>query len=255
VAESLTDSFKGLLDRLGEFFGLFDLSFFVSGTAMFGSIYIWLYKRGYSLDFNDIGLFLSILLIVSCYVIGLVMFACGRRARNIVTAWWRLLFQAKEYRKRKDRSRKINDYKFDEGLVKVINAHGLDVNKLLRDYLARETNRGTWRLYIKLWSILRQNKKYMVSLSFLNRYWVMAATYDGLGMALVFSIILFAESWYGVVGKSLIHSPLEGLISIGILGVAALACFFEAKKNGDYQVEELIAVFASAEDLSVTSQE
>lgn len=68
----------------------------------------------------------------------------------------------------------------------------------LYEYLdtSREIDRGIWRLYVRLWAEIRHSDSVTPSLQLLKRYWVMAATYDGIAISMaLWALLLFAGSF------------------------------------------------------------
>jgi hypothetical protein len=99
------------------------------------------------------------------------------------------------------RQRKNQPKSFDERFGKILKAHGLNEDAEIKQYLDRVDSRGIWRLYVKFWADLRNDVKYANSLAFLKRYWVMAATYDGLSISLFIAILLLIEAKIGLIGN------------------------------------------------------
>ena len=178
--EEIGKALKTIFDKLSDFFDIFDLSFFVSGIATVVCVLLWINLRGFELEYDLKGTILVICSILICYISGLISFVTERWIRMGLGSWIKSKFGKNE-----------NRYdSFDKNFIRIINAHGLESNQLFKEYLQRTDFRGTWRLYVRLWAEIRQDPKYANSLSFLKRYWVMAATYDGLSITLLITIIL-----------------------------------------------------------------
>ena len=232
---------KSIFDKLSDFFDIFDLSFFVSGVAITVSILFWLYQRALY-NFQEIKQVIEIkgivlLFILFCYINGLIAFAAGRLIRTEI---W-------EYLKSKFFEHKNRNDSFDTRLAKIIKAHGLK-NDLINEYIERAEFRGIWRLYVRLWAVVRGNKKYANSLSLLNRYWVMAATYDGLSIFLLIVTFVISDFGFGILGDKVIPGLWITFVIIIIVIFAFCACIREANRYLVYQVEELIATFAAGEN-------
>lgn len=232
---------KSIFDKLSDFFDIFDLSFFVSGVAITVSILFWLYQRALY-NFQEIKQVIEIkgivlLFILFCYINGLIAFAAGRLIRTEI---W-------EYLKSKFFEHKNRNDSFDTRLAKIIKAHGLK-NDLINEYIERAEFRGIWRLYVRLWAVVRGNKKYANSLSLLNRYWVMAATYDGLSIFLLIVTFIISDFGFGILGDKVIPGLWITFVIIIIVIFAFCACIREANRYLVYQVEELIATFAAGEN-------
>lgn len=233
--EEIGKALKTVFDKLSDFFDIFDLSFFVSGVATTICIYWWLSLRNIRFEDYQVNTAFTVTVILMCYVNGLISFAAGRWIRMGIGGWVKSFF-----------NKKLNRYdSFDATLIRIIKAHGLESKRFFRDYLDRTEHRGTWRLYVRLWAEVRQKKKYSSSLSFLKRYWVMAATYDGLSITLMITILLTLDCWIGVFGHRLIDTPMMGIAAIAVQVFMFLACLREADRYVEYQIEELIATIST----------
>ncbi len=235
--EEIGKALKTIFDKLSDFFDIFDLSFFVSGVATTICVLLWMNLRGLNVEYPLSGSIPIIAAILICYISGLISFATGRWIRMGLGGWVKSRL-----------GKRMNRYDaFDENFIRIINAHGLESNLLFKKYLERTEFRGTWRLYVRLWAEIRQDPQFTNSLSFLKRYWVMAATYDGLSITLLIALTLTVESWIGVVATSSIDNHIFGGIALGIQLLMFLACIREADRFVDYQVEEVVATIATNE--------
>ena len=204
---------RSILDRIGEFFHLFDLSFFVSGATTFSAIVYWLSRQETALAPILLPSWVYVVgLTVACYVCGLLSFAVG----SIVTQRLR---------------------KGLPGLLEgVLKAHCADT--MVRPYL--EDRERTWRLYERLWVDVRQTQKCASSFSLLSRYWVMAATYNGVAVScFLWAVILLAEP------------PIaQSSYPIYLLPFLALACGCVSLRQGHsyfrYQVYEIVATLVGS---------
>jgi hypothetical protein len=227
----LAESLKALSGRIGSFFDLFDLSFFVSGSVSLSAFIFWMHLSNQILPMRLEGWLKVLVIILACYVNGLVCFAVGR--------WIRIP---------KRRSNRISV--FDELFSKVLKAHGLADEGTFKEYIGRSTDGGVRRLYIRLWAEVRQLDQLSPSLVVLNRYWVMAATYDGLATALFIWAIVFSV-WSAGIG---IAPPLElrvGIPVIALLLLIAYFCLREAQRFVRNQVEELVATISVQRSKSI----
>jgi hypothetical protein len=144
--------------------------------------------------------------------------------------------------------------------------HGLGDHRLAA-YFERDPRRGAQRLYTRLWAEARQTKELAPSFALIRRYWVMAATYDGVAIALgawwFLVCRLFFEEYMRLVvpgADPLINvsvslsyasrSPLF-LLVLGLL-LAILACWHEAGRYAAYQREELVATIAQHVEATAT---
>jgi hypothetical protein len=228
--EEIGKALKTVFDKIADFFDLFDLSFFVSGIAT-GSTFIYLhylFNDEISIPIEE-GFLKTLLVIVFFYVIGLISFVFGRWLRQA-------LFWKKSYKQ------------FDKRVRAIINVHNLSSTEPYKTYLAYpETDRGVWRLYIRLWAKLRDNDKFINSFSLLKRYWVMTATYDGIASSII--SWTFLVLYLTFINQSLLDISWQWgiVISAGLILVSQL-CVREANRNLYNQAEELIAILANDEN-------
>src|SRR5258706_3852183 len=76
----LGEALKAIFAKVGDFFDIFDLSFFVSGAVCLAALVAWNAVGG----FFEIGLadgYQLIAVALGCYVLGLICFAGGRAPR------------------------------------------------------------------------------------------------------------------------------------------------------------------------------
>ena len=232
--EEVGKAFKSIFDKLSDFFDILDLSFFVSGVALTLSILFWLNQRDLctfqEIQFNGI----LIVYILICYINGMIAFALGRWIRM---GMWENI-KSKLFKKN-DRFKSFEIY-FEE----MIKAHGLENNPTIEKYLERK---GAWRLYIRLWAVIRENKKYANSLSVIKRYWVMAATFDGLSIFSLIAILITSDFGFGIIGKKIITHCWAVYPILIIFLFTFFACIREAGRCVEHQIEEVVATIAAGE--------
>ncbi len=228
AAEEATDAFKTLLVRIGDIFGVFDLSFFVAGAVCAGAVVFGGYVSGASwpagIDLQHWHAAQVITAILGSYVLGIVCFAAGRTLRP--------------------------DQRFYLQLPDQLHAFALDKEYRL-DQLpgaGKERARRCSLLYTRLWAEMRQDKGLAPSFNLVTRYWVMAAMCDGLGAALGLWIVLWL-GWWGQIERGPAHPPHEVMVLVAVLLVgAAWLCFREARRYGGYQMFEIVATLAYRRD-------
>ena len=215
---------RTLFGKISAFFDLFDLSFFVSGSVCLSALVFWAHLANRQLPFELQGWIKVLAVILACYVNGLLCFAAGRLIR-----WGKP-------------GKTIED--FNAHFLDTLRAHGLAEEKPFKDYLDRTSHLGIRRLYIRLWAEARQTDQLSPSLSVINRYWVMAATYDGLSVALLlWSVTLI--NWMAGFGVGSRLSLTFGLPAIILLIVMSRVCIKESRRLVRNQAEELVASVAA----------
>ena len=219
--KELGDALKSIFDKVGQFLDLFDLSFLISGAVTTGAVAFWCHKSGYSLSLPLDGWLSVFALFLTFYIAGLVSFALGRWPRT---------------------GAKSASKSFDSFFELILKAHGLTDDPTCKDYLLRTAQRGGWRLYVRLWAEVRACPSAAPSLTLLNRYWVMAATYDGLFAAgAVWTLVIASRTYWPAHDLSYV----TGSVVVVAIGLSAYACFREAGRYLRYQVEELVAAIAT----------
>lgn len=216
----ITSGLRSIFERVGEFFHIFDLSFFVSGSMMFGAlafVYI-LMKKPRQFPFDPwVGV---LALIIVCYICGLVAFAIGRELSG----------------------RTFRRQTLQRILPIALAAHNLSDENIT---WYTSDNQRLWRLYIRMWSEIAHSGSAPVILHHLMRYWAMAATYDGVA----FSFIVWAVALIAVQCSSIAPEPVgHGVGTIGAL-LCVCAAFFAFKRGAsyyEYQIEDVVAHFAVA---------
>jgi hypothetical protein len=240
--EELVKVLKPLFEKLSDFFDIFDLSFFVSGFSTTLVIYVWGTHRNILPDIplKDVSILYVVLI---CYILGIINFAFGRLLRIFISMFGKISNKFKV-------SNIVRYNKSDELVKRIISAHGLDNQPIIVEYLNRQhTYRGVWRFYVRLWARIRREEDLSNSFKLIKRYWVMAATYDGLSTTCFITCILSLDATYGYFGDPLFDNIRYGIVLAIIFFSLIWICKIEAKRYTDYQMEELIAVFADKQDL------
>ncbi|WP_341900046.1 hypothetical protein [Fluviicola taffensis] len=233
--EEIGKALKVVFDKISDFFDIFDLSFFVSGFFTTSIILAWIKLRELPLSINFYETRSIIIIVLFCYINGLLSFALGRWIRMGILA-----YPANFIRQRKQKPKG-----FDERFEKILKAHGMDSDPEIQKYLSRSEHRGIWRLYVLLWAKLRDNEKYAKSLAFLRRYWVMAATYDGLSISIFIATLLVIEAKIGIIGNAMIIDLRLFITIVSLLIFLFMACIREANRFVEYQIEEVVASIVS----------
>lgn len=217
----VTSGVRSIFERIGEFFHIFDLSFFVGGAMTFGAFAFIYIKMNYPRQFPFAPWVGVLALIIACYVCGLIAFAIGRELS-------RLVFR-----------RQMLEIVLERALA----AHNLS-GEIINSY-KEGVGKGLWWLYIRMWSEMAHEKSAPFVQHHLMRYWAMAATYDGVA----FSFIVWACVLIAVQFSSVAPEPISN--GVGITGAALCICtaVFAFRRGADYyeyQIEDLVAHFAVA---------
>jgi hypothetical protein len=222
------EALKLIFGKIGDFIDIFDLSFFISGFAVATAVLLHLHLHVVTNIQSVGGKTLVFVFVLACYIFGLICFATGR--------WIRMSLVPFIMRQKRSQ-------KFDEMFTNALAGHQLLDKSPYKEYLGNTEYRGVWRLYIRLWADVRHNSDLDQSSQVLRRYWVMAATYDGLIVALIVWSLFFVNLAFNnnhvFANKMLLISGSACLLFIAVL------CMREAGRFVKYQVEELVATIAS----------
>jgi uncharacterized membrane protein YciS (DUF1049 family) len=218
-AKEVAGGLRSVFDRIGEFFNLFDLSFFVSGTATFSAVLYWFLRQKTDFALARLPSWAYIVgLAVACYICGLLSFAAGR----ICTT-------------------KLPRKKRTQLLERALKGHNLEAK--VHSYLeSGDKSDRLDRLYERLWVEVRQAQKHIISFSLLRRYWVMAATYDGVAIScLAWAVVLWMEPPITQFSYANYVLPFLALF-------CAMIAFTQGYSYFKYQVFEIVATIAASKD-------
>ncbi len=259
MIEALAKAFGPILKRIGEFFDLFDLSFFVSGgITLLAVIYL---ARGAGIPMPaNAGVGWAVACLVLAYFLGLICFAVGRSFRRLVGGIRDtiLVFRGKA------------EEPYGERLYDIVADHGLIEDDIVGIYVKTEGKKEAvkGRLIARMWAELRERPGLKESFDYVNHSWVLAATYDGVAAAaLIWSgaLLLGKELAAQAAGKaveagaplaSLPDDPFDPAATVTMLTeplvtpiVTALLIFaviasLEARRSREDQSETLVATMA-----------
>lgn len=232
--KELGEALKAIFDKVGQFLDLFDLSFFIAGGAGAGAGWTWLHCSHRLPTVQLVGWVQVLAVVVGIYASGLVCFCIGRCFRTIGRA------ACSKVRGKTTHS------SFDNCFLASLRGHQLDAVEPFRSYLAIQPPmaRGIWALYVRLWADLRSDPKMATSVSLGNRYWVMAATYDGLAFAILIWGAVAASFTFGWGAPAMLELSV-GLFATVSSVFAAWGCLREAARYAEYQIYELVAATAA----------
>ena len=223
--KELGEALKAIFDKIGDFFDILDLSFFISGAAGFGAFTFWGYLYGMEWPKALTGGVGILAVLITCYLFGLFCFALGRLIGKVS----RFNMKGENFGKR---------------FCEILTAHGLIEQEPFKGYMARKESNGAWRLYVRLWAEIRQTPALSASMSLIRRYWVMAATYDGLSAAILMWIVVLIAWQFGSSS-----TPPPGrwifILNVSLSIIMVVICLREAGRYVEYQMEELVATISS----------
>jgi len=217
----LASGLRSIFDRVGEFFHIFDLSFFVAGTMTFCALAFAYLRLEEPREFPFEPWVGVLAVIVACYVCGLIAFAVGREFSGFTF--------------RRTTLHRI--------LPRALDAHNLN-SETIAWYTGGEQPRYWW-LYIRMWSEIVHEGSAPLVLHHLMRYWAMAATYDGVA----FSLLVWAVALFSVQFASVAAEPISHGVGTGGALLCLCASFFAFRRGAsyyEYQIEDVVAHFAVA---------
>ena len=240
-------SLQALLGRISGFFDIFDLSFIVSGASSLAALLL-VYKLHGPTAFPDWmqGVHGGLLLVLACYVLGMLSFILGRLLRRLVlriTTWkpfkTRLARQVGDAIRQHDLRPKDSDTSTLASYLRLL-APSADPKQIQ----SPEADTAALRLYTLMWTQVRQQNELAPSHVLLNRYWVMAALCDGM--------IVSAALWLTVLAASLHRLTTMQLGFLGWMGLAlallAMGLFLkEAERYSAVQIDDIVSTLAWAE--------
>lgn len=212
------DGWRLLLGRLGEFFHIFDLSYFVAGVVSVAALAFLITELGHQPMVSIPGWIVVMAVIVACYVCGLLSFTIGRG---------------------------ISERAFRRSILKTTLPNAVAYHNLR----GRDGNGPTLagdedlrRLYGLYWQELIVRAPGSVAFSHLMRHWAMAATYDGLAAALLGWAVVIGV--LEVSGASSLSRPEAIGLGLFLLGLVVVS-LVQGKKHFEVQVEDLAASIAT----------
>ncbi len=232
---------KPLLNKFIDFFDIFDLSFVVAG-ATFTAALAW-DRRTQALNIPELveAPWLRVVaLILAAYISGMTCFAVGRLVRTKLTKLFNrpppiaVLF---DHLLRHGAIQRIDT---PQGEKQRFTVDDKDRIPWLARYVEGPGGGNPEALYVRMWAEVRQQERLASSFSLMRRYWVSAATLDGLFVALL--------TWaYFLLPTGDVPARVGWVPSL-FAGVGAVFCLWEARRYAKYQLEELVATVMHAYD-------
>lgn len=209
-------------EKIADVLDVFDLSFFVSGSAAFGALLVWMSQQDNVPIPEDLSMDRALIGVIAAYILGLVSFAIGRAVREFVQL-------------KISNAGKAEDEKSQHPLAELFVSHDLANVADFGNY------KGKWsELYSRLWVLVRTEQSLRETYQLTRRYWVLGAAYDGLSVAAVLWILPVSG----------LDAPLWIRAILGaILLVAVGLSWRQAREYHRYQIGELAATAAYWQNL------
>lgn len=197
-----------LFAQIADLFDIFDLSFFVSGAFVVAALSWSAETHGLEIPQWNTEIMYLLLALIS-YIAGMLCFALGRLARRAL----------------RPRARAAGPR-----LTRIIQQHGLAEHEVVRPYMSGAAPEA---LMARLWAEVRQGKDVETSLALLRRYWVSAATLDGVSTALV--------GW----AVCLYEMPGGGRNALVVAIVCLALAFIASREAGRCEREQCVELVAT----------
>lgn len=205
-----------VIDRISDIFTIFDFSYLVAGITTFLIICYGLWHCD-MLQLPDNFFIKGTLFIVISYLCGLISFAIGKFLRPFYVQL--------------EGHGKINKRFFEIFNAAIV--YSKDNTHPLKEYT---TVKECKLYYTEMWSFLRQCEGAASMLSFINRYWVMQAVYEGLAASFLIGIgVGILLLWKTITFVSVLTTIL--------CFICSLFCFHEGTRYADTQISEIVITY------------
>lgn len=245
----MKDTISKILDRIVDFFSIFDISFLISGIATMTLLYYGAWLYGLFTWLGDSFAHILYYAILS-YICGLASFAFGKWIRTFIIkhVTFRLtikcnpfyIFENKKYipkiklyKFRLDNKNKSQFMECFSDAISYVNHKSTDLKQNLPNY---EDEKYAENYYTEMWYYIREHKNKSLSYQLLNRYWVSQAIYDGLLFPALIAVVL------GIFISHSFNSFIGGLISISGL-LCGYFFYKEGKRYAEAQIKEVVIVY------------
>lgn len=211
---SLAEAAGKFAEKLADVLDVFDLSFFVAGSAALGAFLVWLSQNGVEVP-EGLSADRALVAVIAAYILGLTTYSLGRAIR----------------RRGLERIPQLSGHDNAKRMAELYEQHRLQRVADFRDY-AKDPD----ALYSRLWVLVRTEAGLRETYSLVRRYWILGAAYDGIGFAALVWIL-------PVTGLSGTPVPVRAALSVGLV-FSALLAWRQASMYHRYQVDELAATAA-----------
>lgn len=223
MKEDLAQTLARVVERLFGVLEIFDLSFFVSGSFSAGAILMYQQIAGTTAILGEPGWSAEFLgrFVLASYGFGLLCHGLGQRLRRLSIA-----------RERPTAERLAACLK-EEPASRVYYRDFFDDQGPKRSAMDQ--------LYSRLWAVVRDRGELKVSYDLLNKYWMLAASFDGLSMACLVWLLPILHAW----------DPTRPIPTFALtIGTVLLGwvCLAQARTYREYQMHELVATVLNWEE-------
>ena len=210
---SLAEAAGKFAEKLADVLDVFDLSFFVAGSAALGAFLVWLSQNGVAVP-DGLSADRALVAVIAAYLLGLVTYALGRAIR----------------RRGLERIPQLAGHDNAKRMAQLYAEHQL---QHVSDFARYATQPDA--LYSRLWVLVRTEASLRETYSLVRRYWILGAAYDGIG----FASLVWLLPVVGLETSLLVRA----LLALGLVSSALLA-WRQASMYHRYQVDELAATAA-----------
>ncbi len=210
---SLAEAAGKFAEKLADVLDVFDLSFFVAGSAALGAFLVWLSRNEVEIP-EGLSADRALVAVIAAYILGLVTYALGRWVRR------RIL----------ERLPMLEGHNNARRMAELFIEHDLSRVSDFARYASQPE-----ALYSRLWVLVRTEGGLRETYSLVRRYWILGAAYDGIGFA--------ALLWLLPLWDLGAPAPVTAVLAVLLLASALLA-WRQASMYHRYQVDELAATAA-----------
>ncbi len=269
----LAGVFKGLFDKIGGFFHIFDASYFIAGFVGLFTISVT-----YLLNIStptvpgvlsemaeNYKISTVIIVCLLIYSLGFILFNIGRVVRMVMiekmpihdgtnqfcrVVDFQILNAIKNYGLKDDfiirGKQEFNEMLISKYSYRPTDFYGLWSTECKEDvhfkYYVTE-NRILYKYYTSIWSKMRRNDNSVNNLGHLDRKWVTNAKYDGfIGLWSILIICLLGCC----ANQCICQSMIKAKCLVPLISCIILLCIFtnEALKNYKYLIQDLLSSYA-----------
>lgn len=214
----MDSSIHKIVDRIADIFCIFDFSFLISGVATFFVLYYEISEYGL-LEIAVDGVDKVVVSILLIYICGLISFVIGKSLRKYL----------------------IGQKRINQRFLEIFNQTVRYCQSEEHSLIVYDSLEECKLYYTEMWFFLRQTPEASKTLTFINRYWVMQATYEGLAFSfLLGSIIEFVA---GLFSAFMLHALIAFILVVG-----GIFCFYEGTRYAESQISEVVIAYKNLKE-------